>query len=107
MDEKGKTVRYQCSTRKEDGHSMVRKGNSNFFQCKKCGNELPEERIRALLGYTPEGRKLVTILEYSKLHQIDRRKIYRLIQAGRLTLYRGLRNEPMLDPEQLPLDDMV
>lgn len=50
-------------------------------------------------------KQLVTIVHYSKLHQIDRRKVYRLIEAGKLTRYRGLGGEPMLDPEELPQED--
>lgn len=45
-------------------------------------------------------KQLVTIVHYSKLHNIDRRKVYRLIEAGKLTRYRGLGGEPMLDPEE-------
>lgn len=47
-------------------------------------------------------RKLVSILEYSRITKTERRKLYRLIESGKLTRYRGLKNEPLLDPTEKP-----
>lgn len=46
--------------------------------------------------------KLVTISEYSKFHKIDRKTTYRLIATGKITRYRGLSNEPLLNLKQRP-----
>lgn len=51
--------------------------------------------------------QLVTISEYAKRNKIERTKVYRLIRTGKLTLYKGLKYEPLLDPEEKPKDDTV
>lgn len=107
MSEEGKTIRRKCPICLNPGHTMVRKKNSNFFRCSNCGNELAEETIVNLWNKGKNIHQLVSITDYAKLTHTERRKVYRLIQAGKLTLYRGVKGEPLLDPTEKPKDDTV
>lgn len=53
----------------------------------------------------PKEKKLVTISEYAERTGIERTKVYRLMESGKLTRYLGVDNEPMLDPEEKPSDE--
>lgn len=53
----------------------------------------------------PKEKKLVNISDYAEYRGIDRRKVYRLLEAGVITRYVDPDGEPLLDPEEVPAED--
>lgn len=101
-----KTVELKCP---HCNSPMRKKTGSDIFVCRKYPTKHKGTETE-VINLQKKGRnihQLVNILEYSKLTGIDRRKVYRLIEAGKLTLYKGLKHEPLLDPEEKPKDDTV
>lgn len=52
----------------------------------------------------PKEKQLVTISQYAEKYQLNRQTVYRLLEEGKLTRYLGLDGEPMLDPDEQPVD---
>lgn len=82
--------------------SMKREGDLDLFICHKYPTKHrgTEEEMIVLGNKGKKIRQLITISEYSKRNKIERTKVYRLIRTGKLTLYKGLRYEPLLDPTE-------
>ena len=49
-----------------------------------------------------EDIRLVSITAYAKHFKIDRKTVYNLIDQGKITRYRGLDNEPLLNINERP-----
>ncbi len=47
-------------------------------------------------------KQLHTVSQYATYHKVDRKQVYRWIEAGKIIRYRGVGGEPLLDLEDYP-----